>query len=362
MRDGPDPAVLAGAFIMRTHVSSWLGTTLLAADVPVLSGMVSVDGSRQVPESATLTVPRFASDGASMRDWFPDLPTHPLARYGQWLDIGVEVRSTLTQDSWVVGLGRFPIQGWDLLDSEDQVRVECSGMLQRVLDARFRRPEVPRSDGTLGSEFARLMVDGIPVEISTDLSDRAVPQSFQWDEDRLGALYDIADAWPARVRVDEHGTCRVLPPLDPIPSPVLTLKDGDRGTVITAPTSDTRDGIPNVIVFRGSATDDPARTPITAVARISEGPLAPDSYGEVVEYYSSPLVTTLLQAQKAAATRLANATRPARQRVVSCVPDPRIELDDPVRVIRGDAHDLGYVVGYDLSLMGDAMTVRVGVA
>lgn len=360
MRAGPDSSVLAGAAGWAPRIAAWKGTTLLAADVPVVSGRLSANGGQEVPERLTFTVPEWADS----RSWTPDGPAHPLGQFGQFVTAEIRVQSAVRQTEWITRLGRFVIQDWAQDDLDGSVRVECVGLLQRPLDARFRAPEVPRVDGTLASEFRRLMVPGVPVEIDLDLVDRPIAQSFQWQEDRLGALYDIADAWPARLRTDEHGVVRLLPPLPDVPVPVLTFTDGERGTVISAPRSGGRDGVYNVVVARTTRTDDPAKAPLQAVRQVTEGSLRPASYGEVVRYWSSPLVTTLEELDASAVTLLANSVRPAVAQRVELVPDPRVELDDPVELVRDGSTTRGWVVGYDLPLTvaDGAMTVTVGVA
>ena len=411
MRDGPDEEILSGAYSWVPQVSAWLGDQLLAEDVPVIDGTLSVDGGQQVPERLTLSVPD--RDGGF--SWVPDSTGHPLARYGQYLDVAIAVTAAVSGESWTVRLGRYQIQDWTHDDVAFRVDVECVGLLQRAADARFTTPKVPRAGETLSGVFARLAPDGVPVDIDGTLADRAVPTSFQWDEDRIGALYDIAEAWPARIRMDDQGTCRVLPPLPDLPDPVLSFRDGERGTVVSAPTQDSRDGVYNVVVARSSATDDPARAPAQGEARVQAGPMSPASYGEVVRFWSSPLATTTAQLNAAAATLLADSIRPARQRVVTCPPDPRVELDDAAEVLSGartvtpspttridggpagatqtltydggaagdlssyviggeagtsfgstteltwQNRDIGWVVGYDLPLRSGPMTVRVGV-
>lgn len=378
MRDGPDLGVLAGAFRWSPIVSAWKGTTLLAARVPVASGRLSANASQEVPERLTFTVPDRAPEtgGGPHRSWVPEDPDHPLGQYGQWVQVDIRVRSSVRPVEWITRLGRFQIQDWDHDDIAREVRVECVGMLQRPLDARFRVPESPRVDGTFASEFRRLMVPGVPVEIDPALSDRPVPQSFQWQEDRLSALYEIADAWPARLRMDDAGTVRVLPPLPDQPDPVLILTEGERGTVIGAPRRASRDGVYNVVVARSSRTDDPSSAPLQAVRVVQYGPLAPERYGEVVKFWSSPLASTVEQLDASAATMLANSVRPAIRQRVTTVPDPRIELDDAVQLVRGVTAKTtvrrtenatvtrGWVVGYDLPLTVEdgPMTITVGVA
>jgi hypothetical protein len=404
VRSGPPAEVLAGKYGWAPRVSAWKGTTLLAAEVPVVSGRYSADAEQEVPERVTLTVPEWASTSEHPGgfSWVPDGPDHPLGHYGQTVQVDVVVRSSLTGQEWVTRLGRFQVQDWDHDDLSGAVQVECVGLLQRVLDARFRVPESPRPSSTFVSEFRRLMVPGVPVAIDGALVDRPVPRSFQWPEDRLAALYELVDAWPARLRVDEQGTARLLPPLPETPIPLLTLTDGERGTVVGAPRSGGRDGVYNVVVARSSQTDDPAKAPLQAVRQVISGPLMPAVYGEVVRFWSSPLAVTTRQLDASAATLLANSIRPAVQQRVTLAHDPRVELDDPVELVRGattgistkttttgfgtqpfgtstfgegstststvPAEDLeitrGWVVGYDLPLtVGDgAMSVTVGVA
>ena len=168
------------------------------------------------------------------------------------------------------------------------------------------------------------------------LGDRACPAGFTWDEDRLAALYDIADAWPARIRTDSWGNVMVLPPLPDRAEPVLTLTDGEGGTVVDAPSADTREGRYNMVVARSSADGVTA----SGVAKVESGPLAADGdYHPVPMFYSSPLLLTDAECVAAARTRLASVLRPTMIRKVSLAPDPRVELDDCVE-LRVGGHSL----------------------
>lgn len=371
MREGPPDEVLTGAFRWRPVVAAWKGTVLLSEAVPVVSGRLSADVTQHVPERLTFTVPEWAPDPdhPDGMSWVPDREDHPLAEFGQYIDVDIHIWSAVTAGSdideptSITRLGRYKIQSWDHDDLAHTVQVECVGLLQVPADARFRTPQVPRPTGTLVSEFRRLMVAGIPVDVDAGLTDRAIPKSFVWDEDRLGALYDIADAWPARLRVDQFGVVNLLPTVPDIPVPVLSFTDGQLGTLISAPRSGTRDSIANVVVARSTVTDDPAKPPLQAVAEVMDGPLRPSVYGEVTFFWSSPLATTQAQLQASANTILVRKSRPALVRRVRCVPDPRVELDDPVSLTGDGSTDTGYVVAYSLPLtVGDGeMTIDVGV-
>lgn len=358
MRDGADSQILAGATRRNPRLSSWKSSTLLHGDVPITSGTITADAGQQVPERLTFTVPAYAD----RRSWVPDGPDHPLASCGQIIDVDITVTSSLTQTDSTTRMGRYRIQSWDHDDTAGAVRVDAVGLLQVVAGDRFLTPQAPRPGGTFVSEATRLLSEGLGIVVDDALVNRGVPQSFQWDEDRLQALYDIADAWPARLRVDQYGTVRFLAPLPEIPVPVLRFSDGRRGTLVSAPREGTRDGIHNIVVVRSSDTDSPASAPVQATAQVSAGPLRPDLYGPEVKFFSSPLLTTKVQLAKAAATILADATRQAVVQQIRAVPDPRVDLDDAVEVVRNGQSCTGWVVAYSmpLTIEGGPMSVDVG--
>lgn len=368
MRPGPPDDVIAGAVTWQANVSSWLGGNLLADQIPVTTGDLTVDVTQQVPETLIFTVPE-ETEGFS---WVPSGPSDPLGKFGQQISLQIEVTSPVSQQDWQVQVGWFQIQDWQHDDVAKTVEVTAVGLLQIAADDAFITPAAPISTDTFVSAFTRLLPTSLGVNFDAALTDRALPQSFQWDQDRLGALYDIADAWPARIRVDAFGTVQVLAPLSNTVTPTLTLQQGVRGTLISAPQNDTRDQVYNVVVVQSSATDDPALSPIQATAQVIGGPLDPTGpYGYVVRFYSSPLVTTIAQCQSAAQQILQQSVVPALSKVATIAPDPRLDLDDPIQLIQltdpGDADsDLlataGWIVGYTLPLTvaDGAMTATVG--
>lgn len=370
MRTGPSDDQVAGALTWSPLVSSWdsLGN-LLADQIPVTSGQLTSDVTQAIPERLTFYVPSWA-DGFS---WIPSGSDHPLAKFGQQINLSIFVTAPVSGTQWVVPIGWFPIQTWDYDDDPTSglIEVECTGILQLANDDTFTTPVVPRSTDTFVSMLTRLMPNGVPVNFDAGLADRPLPQSFQWDTDtsRLSAIYDVADAWPARVRTDQYGTVQLLPGLVDPPAVILTLQDGPKGTLIGAPVSDTRDGIYNVYPVSGSQTDDSSLAPVTSVAQVSGGPLDPSTYGRVVApTWSSPLITTQAQADAAAVAKLQQSIRGSLNRAAQIMPDPRVDIDDAVEVhqnpqgLQDELVTRGYVNGYTLPLVvtDGAMTVNVG--
>ena len=364
MRSGAPDEVLSGSCSWSPVVASWLGGTLLSSAIPVLGGRVTAQVSQEVPERLRLTVPAETTVDGRRFSWRPDSDaTHPLARYGQELQVSIVVSSAAAPEStyqWETRIGRFLITDWD--DGDDgTIEVTAEGRLRRVKDALLTSPMQPLPSGTLVSEARRLLPPGVSAAFDPALVNRGCPAGMAWSDSRLEALQEIADAWPALLRTDEWGQVVFRAPLPAVPAPVLTLRDGERGTVEMVARSDTREGAFNQVVAESSAS---GVEDVQAVASQSSGPMAVSGqYGPVTKRWSSPLIATASQAKRSAETMLANSLLPATSVPVTCAPDPRIDLDDAVEVVRGDDRLWGWVTGYDLPLTVDdgAMRVDVGV-
>jgi hypothetical protein len=355
MRVGPSSTVLASASSWGCRVVSWLGAVVLADDIPA-TGRATVNTQQQVPEHLELTVPRFSVVNNRTVDWLPADPRSPLARFGQQLDV------TVIADGVETRIGRYLITDWE--DAGDTVRVTGEGVLQSAVEDRLTTPTAPRDDGTLKSEFLRLLPPYMTARFDDALVDRPVPRAMEWDEDRLAALFEIADAWPARVRTDPWGQVLVLPPLPSDAVPVVSITDGEGGTLVGAPISDTRASAYNMVVARSSQDGVSAQ----AVARVLSGPMKPDGdYRPVPKFYSSPLLDDEAQCLSAAQKLLADAVRPSRVLRVEMAPDPRVQEDDPVEIITGkgtrrEERFWGFVIGNDLPLTPSDGAQRLDVA
>ncbi|WP_295787517.1 hypothetical protein [uncultured Microbacterium sp.] len=362
MRAGAPSEVLAGAPLWSCRVSSWLGGQLLAATVPVASGRATGKTTDDAQHKLNFVVPRWAAptDGEDVYDWRPGTDTrHPLARYGQELDVTIIVGSVVTAAVWETRVGRYVIADWED-DDEGNIVVTAEGVLCRPRDSGIGSPISPT--GTLRQEARRIAPDGMGMSFDPELVDRACPPSMSWSDGRLDALQEIADAWPALLRTDEWGQIRFKAPLPTVPTPVLTFRDGEGGTLILAPRADSRRGAYNEVIASTSNTNIPD---IVGVARIESGPMSVNGpYGVVSRKWSSPLISTQAAALASAQTMLSNSARPAQAVPARIAPDPRIELDDAVEIQRGsDAAVWGWVTAYDLPLTaldGD-MRIDVGV-
>jgi hypothetical protein len=350
----------ATSVLTRSHrtflaVESWRGDVLLADDVPVSDATEEGDRSGRVPERLTLTVPRM-DRGVS---WSPDGPDHPLAAAGQQLRVKLGIGLAGAAVEWFQR-GVFLIT--ECRPSGDTVNVTAAGLLELVDEADLIQPFQPT--GTLVSTVRGLVEPALTVVV-TGLTDRAVPVAgINWDEDRLGALLELLDAWPATAYVDPAGYLQVVTATQST-VPALAVTDGAGGTVREAAGVSTREGAYNVVVARGAGADG---AQIQGIAYDFSG--GPTSYGgpfnplPVPYFFFSPLLTTVAQCTEAAGTILARLRRDAGRRFqVEMVPHPGVQAGD---VISLTSEALGLsalacsVEEYTLPyLPGDAMRLTV---
>lgn len=348
---------VAGALTWRPHVSSWLAGGWLGT-VPVADGSVTWSTRREVPGSLELTVPR-RDDGF---DWCPKRDAaHPLAANGQVLRVAIQATTLVSKRVATIPVGSFRITSWQ--DNGDTVSVTAVSMFRLIENARLRRATSPRSGGTLVSELRRLVPSSMGLTVDAGLTDRACP-AMTWGESRMDAIQEIARAWPARLRETMTGGVSVLPPLAAVPTPVNYLHDGVGGTVVSAYPSGSEDGLFNVIVARGTESDDAGAPMIQHDEAQTTGPLSVSRFGEKVMFFSSPLITSGGQAIATAQTMLADKVRQSLTLPVIAAADPRIELDDAAEVLDADGERYwGYVSGYTLPLRANGdMRIDVEVA
>lgn len=328
--------VLTRSYRYYVRAESWLGDELLAADIPIETGSEESDGTLRIPERVVLTVPREV-DGFS---WSPQSDRHPLAANGQRLRVELGIGLANAEVEWFT-------RGWFLVHdtdtSGDTVTVTATGLYTYLDEARLVTPYQP--SGTLASTLLGLVEPALTVDIDTGLVDRAVPAAVNYDEDRLGAVLELLDSWPATASVTNEGYLSVIPAVVSTTS-VLSLTDGTGGTVIKSSGSSTREGAANVIVARGTAADGGQ---VQGVAYdFTSGPKSITGQFNplpVPEFFDSPLLTSVLQCQAAARTRLARRQkRAARGFDVEMVPHPALQLDDVVDLTTRDFTALVCVV------------------
>lgn len=342
-------SVLTRSYRAHCYVDAWRGGVLLAEDVPVDSAEEEGDRTGRVPERVTFAVPR-RDRGV---DWSPGTEEdHPLAANGQQLHVKLGIESE------VFARGRFLVHRTSVQD--DVINVECRGLLQLIDEARLISPYQPT--GTMASTLRGLVEPALSIIVDAGLIDRAVPTGINFDEDRLGAVRELLDAWGADAYVTPDGYLSVFTATQSS-TPLFAVTSGVGGTVVTAVGESTREDAYNAVVARGTAADGGQ---VQGVA-YDLSATGPKRYGgpfnplPVPYFFPSPLLTTVEQAGQAAATVLARLQRRGQRALeVTMVPNPTLQLGD-VGTVDGtlcsiEALRLPYLPGGDAAM---SLTVRV---
>lgn len=319
-----------GNYTLRARATVTLDGLVVASNVPIADGAEEYDASLTVPERVSITVPRIA-DGTN---WAPTGQNSPLSAFGQRLKIQLGIGLGPDGTEWF-DRGEFVIYQTDV--DEDQVNVQAVGLLGLIDEARLVSPYQPT--GTLVSTVRGLIEPAMTVVVDPGLIDRAVPAGINFDEDRLAALQEILDAWPARALTLPNGTLYVYPDADPATAswPLLsrnTIASVQKATILRFEGGSTRDGVYNAVVARGTAADGGQVQGVaydtSNSATAYGGPFNPLP---VPYFYSSPLLTTQGQCQAAARTVLNRKTRRSYGRWdVESVPMPLLCGEDGITV------------------------------
>lgn len=347
--------ILTRSYGLRCRMESWLGDELLSDAIPLdeLSGAnEETDRSLRVPERVTFTVPRLHRG----EDWSPVDEQHPLAANGQRIKVELGIEIGGGQIEWFQ-------RGWFVIHESDtdgdRVNVAAVGLLTLVDEARLVSPYQPT--GTLASTLRGLIEPALTVVIDSGLTDRAVPSGINYDEDRLGAVMELLDAWGADAEMTEEGYL-LAAPMGPSLTPVLSLTNGTGGTIIKASGTSTRENAWNVVVARGTATDGGQVQGVaydSTGAKRYGGPFNPLA---VPYFYASPLLTTAAQCQVAAATVLSRLKRStSREFTIEMVPHPALQTGDTIDITTDGYEGLAVVETLRLPYMagGGAGALRV---
>ncbi len=300
------------------------------------------DGVSRViePVSATLTQDSRRSgrwDGQLSfvgSDLLPRRPSDILTPFGTrvTVELGVELLdgsvSTVPYGVYEVGSSKGRSDPGSRV--VDVPLIDVSGAVERY---RFETPFTVPAATDLASMVNQVVTNrvGINPGVGATGSSLGVARVFGLDTETApwSELLDVLDGFSRTAWYDRSGQIQVG----------TTTIDPDNSTPLDDLTStsvafDTKP--PNVIVARGEAQDGTA--PVQAVAMDTE-PSSPtfagtgpgtSPYGRVTMFFSSPLITTLAQAQSAANTLLANNIGAGATHTITRPYDPTLSAGDVV--------------------------------
>lgn len=323
-------AATRGAAV-QLEVTSWLGGRDLGVLPITPAWSVSDSDDEQVPGHLAVDVP-------STPEWRPTSGGHPLAARGHRYRVRAGVRLPGTATVEWLPLGWFlanPVE-----DAGDTLRVTGVGLLQQVAESRFLMP-FRTTSSTRMAVVQKLLQGILPVRFS-GLTNEAQGAAV-WEEDRLGALREVADAWPARVTVNDDGAVELRPAYNDLApgAPVVTIRDGVN--LVDATLAQAEGGRYNG--YRVSTVPEGDAAPVSETWTLPHGDFRwGGPWGYRPGYYASPLLRPdRVKLRQVAQTMTQRAQRRMDAWDITALPDPRLQPGDVIRLVHS-GRDVDHLV------------------
>jgi hypothetical protein len=317
-------AAVRGSHTVAIQVDAYSSGTLIASNIQVESGSVTVSAASGVRRQLSLTV----SDVS-----VSPFGSSPISPYGVELHVsrGITLLNGTTE---LIPLGVFRVESMTS-PRQGEVVIVAPDRSAKIIDAKFLIPTMSNTGLGLAAQISALVTDVYPSGVSVtnvDVPATSVPWLL-WDQERWDAIQKLATAVGAVVFFDVAGN--VVLRLAPTISDAVAwyVNSGAQGVMIDASREITRAETYNVVVAVGERSDGvvPARAVSqdndTTSATYVGGP-----FGYVPFFFSSPLITTSGGATTVADALLARKRSLGRECTLSCVPNPALDVGDVIGV------------------------------
>lgn len=296
--------------------------------VGINEGDVSFEASADVRATIDCEV-----DGTG---WVPR-PGNAFTPYGNELFVrrGVELSGGTRE--WV-SLGYYQIRSVAQDSPPDgPLRITGQDRMGRIVRAKLLAPRQYAASLTVGAVVNDLVLDVYPgAEIEyddgTSTSGQTIGRGILVEDDRFAALRDLVRAYGKVAFWDHEGRLQIRTAPNPL-QPVFTVNHGKQGVLVELNRSIDVETTFNAVVAEGEGGDD--KPPVRAVAR-DMNPTSPTywygTFGQVPAKISSPFITIPGQAATAAMETLARSLGLPYHVDFTMVPNPALEVLDPVKV------------------------------
>lgn len=314
------------AILLTTPGTQGVITTSLGTALKTISGTVTLDSLADIRGTLDLSI---------AATWPTTISTSQVLPYGSEVSIARGIKYG-NGNLELVQLGIFRI---------DVVEEAARGVLQvtaydrskGLQDARLLTPVQFDSTFTYGTALSALVLAVYPgctiTWDDTAVRDTNLSRSIAESQDRLGIINEIVTAAGKVWFFNNLGSIVVRTPPTATSASQITVNAGPGGILVSTDRRISREGVYNAIIASSEAIDSNA--PVQGYA-VDNNPISPTyfygPYGQVPEYFSSPLLTTVAQCQTAAAGLLAQVSGLPYSVDFTSVPDPSYEPLDVATV------------------------------
>lgn len=301
------------------------GVSPTGTQLPIVDGDVTIDASADIRSTLDLST--------SPDQWDQVTP------YGDEIFVERGVLGGGGQRMWV-GLGYYRVESVEQEDVPDgEVRIMGADRMAGLIEARLEAPVQFGSAVTVDVVFDQLVRDVYPaatIEYDFPAEATLLAGSHIVDEDRFEFLDDLVTAL-AKTWYWDHRGVLVVQDLPSPSAPVWQVTHGADGVLVELNRERSRGGVYNIVVAKGESD---VGVPVRAVAR-DTNPASPTYYlgtfGRVVRFFTSPLLTTQVGVANAAQKILSRAIGLPNIINFGAVPNPALEAGDAVYVTYSDS-------------------------
>ena len=300
-------------------------------------GSVELNGNAQIRGTGSVTV---------AAEW-PRAQNLDLAVYGSEVFLARGVEMGAAGVLWAP-LGYYRIEQTSQSDAaKGPLTLNLQDRMATIIDSRFLAPRqwlIGTEVGTIIDEVVTEVYPGAVIIWDDDSDLAQIGRSLIAEESRYEVLATLADGLGKIFYFNGAGEL-VFESVPEEDDPIWTVNAGAGGVMVNADRSISRDGIYNAVVVIGEGPDD--LPPVRAVA-VDASPNSPTffggPFGRIPRFYSSPFITTQLQAQNAAASILRRSLGSSYDVGFAAVPNPALQPYDPIRVIYNDYNRETHVI------------------
>lgn len=300
-----------------------MGTTELS----IISGDVRFDAKAQIRSTLSLEI-----EGT---DLFPRRASDRLAPFGTeiYARRGLDYGGGQIE---YVGLGYYRIDAVEQDEAPDgPIRISASDRMAGLIDARLTSPEQFSPAWTYGEVVEFLVVNAYgfgEIEWDDATENEALGRTVLAEEDRWQFLDDLITSI-GKIWYWDHRGILVIKDQPSATDPVWTCDSGAGGVLIQMSRDLSREGVYNGVVATSEAFD--AATPFRSLT-VDDNPFSPTywygDFGRIPRFYSSPFITNLGQAQRAAESLLTQNLGLPYSVDFANVPNPALEPWDPILI------------------------------
>ena len=323
------------AVVVVCEVWSGIGGTLLTTLQP-MTGSVTVDVANAVRRRCVVS---FADPTGTLS---PTGPSSILAPYGNELRLyrGVAYGDGTTE---LVPLGVFGITDVTVDDKSGStvVVVDASDRSRKVTRAKLSDVYAIAAGTDTASALKALIQNRVPL-LATGLfaflaTTTTTPlMTLQPGDDPWQVAQNIATSAGLDLFFDAAGICTLRKVLDPKTAAIVgTYLEGAGATLLGLSRKVTDRETYNDVVVTGESTGLNGPIRVQVVDNDTSSPTyISGGYGDVIRFYSSPLLTSTAQATAAGTAILNRGTGLVEQVTFDAIVNPALDVDDVVQIIR----------------------------